>query len=69
MKANMNYQNFHYLMRVLIIYLDAVRSMINTIPELIFMGEYGKLKRMGFFLSSFPRKQPYTLVQRQLDHQ
>ena len=48
MKANMNYQNFHYLMRVLIIYLDAARSRINTMPKLIFIGEYSKLKRMGF---------------------
>ena len=48
MKVNMNYQNFHYLMRVLIIYLDAARSRINAMPELIFMGEYSKLKRMGF---------------------
>ena len=38
-------------------------------PKLIFMGEYGKLKRMGFFLPTSPRKQPYALDQRQLDHQ
>src|SRR5574344_798996 len=48
MKVNMNYQNFHYLMRVLIIYLDAARSIINTMPKLIFIGDYSKLQRMGF---------------------
>ena len=48
MKVNMNYQNFHYLMRVLIIYLDAARSIINTMPKLIFIGDYSKLQHMGF---------------------
>ena len=48
MKVNMNYQNFHYLMRVLIIYLDAARSIINTMPKLIFIGDYSKLQQMGF---------------------